>query len=1039
VTQWSLVVKFKAKFLHMVSLQRRLITIAFAGIVPLALVAGLGLGFLVHDQKLQAQQRALEVTRLAATTIEIELKRSLTTMQALAQSPLLEQKDLNAYEDLVGRVLPLLPSWYAVLIASPDGEILKRISPHNRAPGGPIAETESFAEVVRTRQAVIGQLGIGPSGRLAIPLRLPIIRNGQLKYILTVVLKPEAIRDVRNTRILPEGWIGSVFDSHNLRIARTSLHEQTLGQPASDSLTRVFQQPGLEGIGQSSTVEGKQVYTAFVRLPESGWIVTTAIPTSEVIGAAVRSFAIYGGGLTLSLLLAFLAASRASDRISKPIRELQEAAHALGQKQPLQMPSSTIQEIQDVGRALIEASASRLHSEAERENYLANLQRVQKELTQQVTDLEIIQKLNQQLLQLPSLEEQMQAILKALCLFHNTPYGHVSLGRGGETLRLFTSQGLSTSAVNALAVVEPGQGACGTAVNEKRRVIVKDIEKDPRCTAFVQLAHQEGFSAIHSTPLYSETYGIIGALTVQLTETREPTEREVRLADICASKAVVFIDRARMQDAALQSEQRLHIALDSSMISFGIANNACQERAEPMVQWEYLNPMGASMLGQPNGHEDGKARYHWAQPRIFDICHDVMVRGSASEHEIQGTGPYEDCWLHIVATPFKDNVAVWFVDISQRKQQEKLLQDADRQKDAFLAVLAHELRNPLAPIRQAAALIGTRGITEAQRTRSYEVIDRQVTHMGLLLDDLLDVSRITHGKVELNKQTVALQSLVMAAIDATQALLQAKHHRLDVQLPNDTVSIEADPLRLEQILTNLLVNAAKYTNEGGEIDVIVSVLDETADIVVVDNGIGIAKEDQEAIFTMFAQVNTGVVKGAGGLGIGLALARELARLHGGDIHVQSPGVGQGSRFVVTLPLGLPQTLSGTPAANNVQSTGTHRRVLVADDNVDIAETMAELLRLEGHEVYLAFDGNDALVQYQRYLPEVVLLDIGMPGMTGHQVAQAIRALPNGTIPRLIAITGWGQGHDREQAISAGFDHHLTKPANIELVYSLVEG
>lgn len=1024
-----------------VPLRRRLLALAFAGVFPLALFGAIGLGFFIHDQQRQTEQRALESSRQAATTIEVELSRTITVLQALGESPLLDAPDLVGFSALVQRVLPVVPGWRAALVATPEGEIVRRVSRQMRPQhtSGPMAEAESFQEVIATGKTVVGQLGRGPSGTLAMPVRLPIFRNGELKYVLTAVVSPELIRDARDTRTLPTAWVGSVFDRNEMRITRTALHEESVGQKALPSLAALLDGPDDEGGGYSVTREGRSVYVAFVRLPASGWTVTTAIPTSEFTGAAARALAVYGSGLALSLLLAFAVAVLASRRVSRPMRDLQAAARNIGANAHPEPPVTDIEEIHDVGQALIDASESRRQRECERQEYLANLSAARDELSQQVVDLEVLQRLNHRLLQLPSLHAQLQAILETVCRFHGSEFGHISLSRNGEPLRVFVSQGLSAETVNALGTIEPGEGACGKAISECRRVVIADTEVDPEFAPYVAIARREGFAAVHSTPLHSNMDGTIGALTVQLPEAREPTIREQRLADMCASKAAVFIDRARMQDAALQSQQRLRVALESSVIPFGIAT-AQGDPALPgtRLDWEYLNPVGVTTL-TALGDEGHGGQRGGAHRRILELCRERLLLGEPSSAEIQGEDPAGALrWLHIVATPFEHNVAVWFTDVTDRKHQEQLLRDADLQKDRFLAVLAHELRNPLAPIRQAAALITSPLITEAKRMRACETIERNVSLMGALLDDLLDVSRVTFGKIQLRLVTVTAQDAVRAALESTQSMRVAKNHRLAVQMPEEPLRVRADPLRLEQILTNLFSNAARYTPQDGSLKVVVQAAAGGIRIQVMDNGIGLSREDFDAVFAMFSQVDPRSEQSAGGLGIGLALARALARQHGGDIEVESGGRGYGSQFTLHLPLGEldPGEDALTPGVG-LSSEATGRRVLVVDDDADIAHTMAELLELEGHTVMVALDGEAALAAFATYRPDVVLSDIGMPGLNGHQIARAIRAAEGGQAVRLIAMTGWGQADDQAEAYAAGFDHHVTKPADIALIYQLV--
>ncbi|MCD4863558.1 hybrid sensor histidine kinase/response regulator [Pseudomonas sp. PLB05] len=1016
---------------HLVPLRNRLLAIAFAGIVPLALVAGLGLWLLVHHQQHEAEQRALESSRQAATTIESELRRSATILQALAESPLLAAGDREGFATLVERVLPLVPGWRTVLLATPDGQVIKRISSVKRAPGGPVAEPDSFAEVVAKRRPVVGQLGRGSSGLLAFPIRVPVLREGQLSFVLTAVMTPESIRAARMARALPKDWVGSVFDRHGLRIARTNLHEESLGEPALPGLAAILAQPGEEGIGTARTREGHQVYTAFVRLPDSGWTVTTAIPTEEVAAAANRSFALYGGGLVLSVAFAWAVALLLSRRISQPVQALQEAAQALGRRQPPVLPDSDVLEIRQVGEALQEAADARRLLEEERDDYLRGLQLSQEQLQLQVADLEVLQQLNHRLLQLPSLSQQLQEIVEVLCRFHQTSKGCVSLLEDGKPPQLYFAAGFSAEDQAQLATLPLAESACAAAVRSGTRIVVPALATAPEFAALGALGQHLGFSALHAVPLRSTLHGILGAITVHLPEAREPTPRQQRLADLCASKAVLVIDRARIQKAALRSQRRLRVALESSQVSFGIAVPA----AEGTFAWDYLNPIGTTTLGLDS--RDANARLPWASAHILQLCADHQAEEVAWSVELQGPDAQgASCWLQIGATPFDGNVAVWFLDISERKRQEQQLRDNDRQKDEFLAVLAHELRNPLAPIRHAAALIAAPQASPEQQQRSCQTIERQVERMGALLNDLLDISRITFGRITLHNTFVTLQSVLEAAADAALAPMEDKRQRFDLHLPEAPLWLYADPLRLEQIFVNLLGNAARYTPEGGRIVLAVSTGDEVR-VEIADNGIGIAPERLSDLFQMFGQIDPRLAERSPGLGIGLALSRELARLQGGDIAATSAGLGQGSRFTVNLPLTVAPPATEQEAVAAASAAPATRRILVADDNSDIADTIAELLELDGHEVRVAYDGQQALTLFQRYGPEIVISDIGMPGLTGHQLARAIRETPAGQTVKLIAMTGWGQAQDKAEALAAGFDHHLTKPADMQTLYALV--
>jgi PAS domain S-box-containing protein len=366
-------------------------------------------------------------------------------------------------------------------------------------------------------------------------------------------------------------------------------------------------------------------------------------------------------------------------------------------------------------------------------------------------------------------------------------------------------------------------------------------------------------------------------------------------------------------------------------------------------------------------------------------------------------------------------------DITQSKRIEAALRETDRRKDEFLATLAHELRNPLAPIRQAALISESDGATDAQRRWSHNVIGRQVHHMSLLLDDLLDISRITRGTLELRLDDTALADILEAAVETARPVIDAKKHTFTIDAPDDSVHFMADPLRLAQILSNLLNNAAKYTDSGGKIQLRVACDRQNIIFTVKDSGIGIPADALKNIFTMFSQVKSARDRSEGGLGIGLSLTRGLVDLHGGQIEARSAGPGYGSEFVVRLPRRDSRIVAAMKPPSVDQEQVASRRVLIADDNQDAAETLALLLQIEGHKVHVVHDGLAAVSAFADFNPEVALLDIGMPELSGYEVARRVRKNLQGQAVTLIALTGWGQDRDKEQALAAGFNHHFTKP------------
>lgn len=368
-------------------------------------------------------------------------------------------------------------------------------------------------------------------------------------------------------------------------------------------------------------------------------------------------------------------------------------------------------------------------------------------------------------------------------------------------------------------------------------------------------------------------------------------------------------------------------------------------------------------------------------------------------------------------------------EVAERQRLAEQLAEANHRKNEFLAMLGHELRNPLAPVMNAVEMIRLRAGNNPEVERARIVIERQVSHMARLVDDLLDVSRITRGVVELRREPVDLTAIVGAALNSSRAMFETNHHQLSASLPLEPCRIEGDVTRLEQVVVNLLSNATKYTPPGGHIWVSLTADEEWAELCVRDSGRGIPREMLPHIFELFTQVDTTIDRSMGGLGIGLTVVRNLVQLHGGTVAASSKGAERGSEFLVRLPL-MTDVEPARSASPSVACTNAARlRVLIVEDNIDSAETLAELIEIWGHEARMAHHGDAALVVAAEYLPNVVLLDIGLPGISGYEVAGMLRQQPDLEETLLVALTGYGQEADRRKAMSAGFDLHLTKPVN----------
>jgi two-component system CheB/CheR fusion protein len=466
------------------------------------------------------------------------------------------------------------------------------------------------------------------------------------------------------------------------------------------------------------------------------------------------------------------------------------------------------------------------------------------------------------------------------------------------------------------------------------------------------------------------------------------------------------------------------------------------------LRYLWISPGCAAWLGRPAADIVGKTIPEVLGDAAFETVRaniDRVLTGERVEFEqevaYQGLGRR---WVRAVYVPTNDStgqtdgwVAV-IMDMTDHHKMEDALRQADRRKDEFLAMLAHELRNPLAPIRNSLHIMRMNRQHDPTAERVAEMMERQVNHLVRLVDDLLEISRITRGKIELRKELVEVAAFIRGAVETSRPLIDAAGHQLAVTIPPEPLTLEGDPVRLAQVFANLLNNAAKYMDAGGQIWLTVRRANSHVAISVRDTGTGIPADMLPHVFDLFMQVDRHAGRSQGGLGIGLTLVKNLVELHDGTVEAHSDGPGRGSEFVVHLPLAPVQCLADIPEkVVNPSLVLTTRRVLVVDDNRDAAESLGALLKLLGAEVRVAFNGPEALEALRTYQPGVMLLDIGMPGMDGYEVARRVRQQPEFRHVTLVALTGWGQEEDRRRSAAAGFDYHLIKPADLDALQTIL--
>jgi PAS domain S-box-containing protein len=598
-----------------------------------------------------------------------------------------------------------------------------------------------------------------------------------------------------------------------------------------------------------------------------------------------------------------------------------------------------------------------------------------------------------------------------------------------------------------------------SAYRQGKTVVIADVRQDPRTNMPDALAAFDAVDvrSLVGVPLVKEGR-LVGLFGLQHRAPRRWSFDEIALVEQVADRTWFAVESARAIAALRESEARFRNMADNAPVMVWVT--------EPDGTASFLSARWYEFTGQDPAKAVGfgwleavHAGDRGAVEQRFITANNVREPYRA-EYRLRGKdGGYR--WVIDAAAPrfAADGRFLGYVgtvlDITDRKlaedalkehvvaqrEAQDALREADRRKDEFLATLAHELRNPLAPIRNAVEIMRLKDTPGSPLARPREIIERQLRQLTRLVDDLLEASRITQGKVQLRRERIDVAGAVHEAVEGARPLIEACAHELTVSLPEAALSVNADPTRLTQVILNLLNNAAKYTPRGGHIWLTVEREGDDAVISVRDTGIGLEQAHLPNIFNMFSQVTPALDRAQGGLGIGLALVRGLVELHAGRVEAHSAGLDKGSEFVVRLPALPPGDASlqdsGAPARAPLAATA--RRILVVDDNRDAAETLGDLLRHMGHDVHMAHDGLEAVQAAAAFRPSVILLDIGLPKMNGFEAARHIRKQAGGAEVTLIALSGWGQEDDKRRAAEAGFDSHLTKPVDLARLEGALAG
>lgn len=1020
----------------------RLVMLVAAALFPVLLFAIGGVVSLADRERDAIETGLRDTARALAIGIDQELDSAVTALQALTAATPLQSGDYGLFHAQLAKVrAETRPPWVTAAALDGAGRVLVSLTPRLETAFPAATNPEFFQPVLHGARPLVVHETVRPTPTSPhLLVAVPAMRQGRAEKILVAVLAGDTLPSVVWRHRLPADASIYVQDSSNVIVTRVSAADPP-DTAALDNSIAATRRIGWEGVSRFTTTSGRSMYGAYARSPERGWTATLIVPASTVDGSWRRWLAMVIGGGTLLLLLGVALALLAARGIASPIASLARSAEALGRGEaPRPLPSG-VTELDDVGHAISAAALARQRAESALRQSEAQLQTTLRDIGDAVIVTDDDARVT-----------FMNPVAEALT-------GWKSHEVQGHPLA-------SVFVVENEVTREPVESPVAAALREGAVVSLADH--------IVLIAHGGAEIPIDDSaaPIRSDDGRITGVVLVF----RDVTERR-RVDQARQESAHELVIRAGQQAAVAALGQRALGNPDIGTLLDDAAQTLCSTLGAEICQVLEMDADGTQvvlraavgcargLVGQPVGpvSPDSLAGYALHAPDpvlIADLRTETRFHEAPLQEAhgvvsgmtvvIQGRiQPYGLLGVYTIAARaftrddvnFVQSIANILAAAIERTRAEAERADllrreraarteaeaANRAKDEFLAMLGHELRNPLAAITNASQALDEGARADEARRRLTAIVSRQTQHLSRMVDDLLDVSRASSGKITLSREAVDLRDIAERAVAAFREAGRIARHALEVSATSAVVY--GDPTRLEQVVWNLLDNALKYTPPGGSVSLTVAGDERAASLAVRDSGVGIAPELLPHIFDLFVQAHRSIDRAEGGLGLGLTLVRRLVELHGGTVIATSDGPGQGSEFIVRLP-----ALVGWPAdAPRPADTSAPRprRVLVVEDNADAREALALLLEGWGHHVEQAGDGLTGLEMARSSPPDVALVDVGLPGIDGYTLAQELRATPEGAAMRLIALTGYSRSSDRERGQEAGFDTYLVKPVDAD--------